>query len=327
MAHAHLAGEPAPSRPRRLGARRALRARAPPADPHLGRDGRRPTGGSRATSCSRTPTGSRPARSRSTRPRRRSGRGSRRWGRRRAAARTRTTGSRTCSASTCTAPTACSTEFQHPQVGDTIGYGANVMRLERVEPGRVLAWRSHDGNWVWSFVLDERDGTTRLVSRNRFRLPTLAARLGMLPMEPGVARDGAEDAARDQGARRAAGRVRLTSPRTSQARAVSRNGPAGEPTAEAGGPQRLAALVVERGAVRAGRRDPLRERRPVVLEVGVRRLDDELARRDRREAGPLPQRRELARAREPHRLASSGASGSSSRAASQNARSIVIPPA
>jgi hypothetical protein len=74
--------------------------------------------------------------------------------------------------------------FQHPEVGDTIGYGANVMRLERVEPGRVLAWRSADGNWVWSFVLDERDGTTRLVSRNRFRLPTLAARLGMLPMEP-----------------------------------------------------------------------------------------------------------------------------------------------
>src|SRR5580765_7561524 len=75
-------------------------------------------------------------------------------------------------------------EFQHPEVGDTIGFGANQMRLERVEPGRVLAWRSADGNWVWSFVLDERDGTTRLVSRNRFRLPTLAARLGMLPMEP-----------------------------------------------------------------------------------------------------------------------------------------------
>jgi hypothetical protein len=58
------------------------------------------------------------------------------------------------------------------------------MRLERVEPGRVLAWRSADGNWVWAFVLDERDGRTRLVSRNRFRLPTLGARLGMLPMEP-----------------------------------------------------------------------------------------------------------------------------------------------
>ena len=34
------------------------------------------------------------------------------------------------------------------------------------------------------FLLDERDGSTRLISRNRFRLPTLASRLGMLPMEP-----------------------------------------------------------------------------------------------------------------------------------------------
>jgi hypothetical protein len=76
-------------------------------------------------------------------------------------------------------------EFQHPDVGDTIGLGANRMRLERVEPRRVLAWRSEDGNWVWTFVLAEHDGTTRLISRNRFRLPTLAARIGMLPMEPG----------------------------------------------------------------------------------------------------------------------------------------------
>jgi hypothetical protein len=76
-------------------------------------------------------------------------------------------------------------EFQHPQVGDTIGLGSNRMRLERVEPERVLAWRSEDGNWVWTFVLEERDDTTRLISRNRFRLPTLAARIGMLPMEPG----------------------------------------------------------------------------------------------------------------------------------------------
>jgi hypothetical protein len=75
-------------------------------------------------------------------------------------------------------------EFQDPQPGDTIGYGPNRMRVERVEPQRVLAWRSEDGNWVWTFVLDERPGGTRLVSRNRFRLPTVATRLGMLPMEP-----------------------------------------------------------------------------------------------------------------------------------------------
>jgi hypothetical protein len=75
-------------------------------------------------------------------------------------------------------------EFQHPKVGDTIGYGANRMRAERVEPDHVLAWRSENGNWVWSFVLLERDGVTRLISRNRFRLPTLVARVGMLAMEP-----------------------------------------------------------------------------------------------------------------------------------------------
>jgi hypothetical protein len=75
-------------------------------------------------------------------------------------------------------------EFQRPRVGDTIGYGSNRMRVERVVPERVLASRSQDGNWVWAFVLDEHDGRTRLISRNRFRLPTLAARLGMLPMEP-----------------------------------------------------------------------------------------------------------------------------------------------
>ena len=59
------------------------------------------------------------------------------------------------------------------------------MLLERVEPGRVLAWRSEDGNWVWTFVLQAHDGATRLISRNRFRLSTIAARIGMLPMEPG----------------------------------------------------------------------------------------------------------------------------------------------
>jgi hypothetical protein len=75
-------------------------------------------------------------------------------------------------------------EYQHPQVGDTLGYGKNRMHFERVEPQRVLATRSEDGNWVWTFVLDEQDGRTRLISRNRFRLPTLTAKIGMVPMEP-----------------------------------------------------------------------------------------------------------------------------------------------
>ena len=76
-------------------------------------------------------------------------------------------------------------EFQSPQVGDTVDFGTNRMRLERVEPGRVLAFRSGDGNWVWTFVLEERGGATRLISRNLYRLPTLASRIAMAPMAPG----------------------------------------------------------------------------------------------------------------------------------------------
>ncbi len=76
-------------------------------------------------------------------------------------------------------------EYQHPKVGDTLGYGKNRMRTERVDPPNVLATRSEDGNWVWSFILDEQEGSTRLISRNRFRLPSLTAKIGMLPMEPG----------------------------------------------------------------------------------------------------------------------------------------------
>jgi hypothetical protein len=76
-------------------------------------------------------------------------------------------------------------EFQHPQVGDTIGFGSNRMRIALVEPERVLAWRSEDGHWVWTFVLAQEGNGTRLISRNRFRLRTLLARIGMLPVEPG----------------------------------------------------------------------------------------------------------------------------------------------
>jgi len=76
-------------------------------------------------------------------------------------------------------------EYQDPQVGDTIGFGQNRLRLEQVDENHVLAWRSEDGNWVWTFVLDPVDGHTRLISRNRFRLPRLRDRIGMLPMEAG----------------------------------------------------------------------------------------------------------------------------------------------
>ena len=76
-------------------------------------------------------------------------------------------------------------EYQHPQVGEGFGYGDNKMSFRIVQPEHVLATQSADGNWVWSFILEERDGRTRLISRNRFRLPRLRDRIGMIPMEPG----------------------------------------------------------------------------------------------------------------------------------------------
>ncbi|HJU47486.1 MAG TPA: hypothetical protein VJ689_05090 [Gaiellaceae bacterium] len=76
-------------------------------------------------------------------------------------------------------------EFQQPQIGEGFGFGANRMRYAIVEPEHVLAIRSANGNWVWTFVLAENDGRTRLISRNRFRLPRLRDRIGMIPMEPG----------------------------------------------------------------------------------------------------------------------------------------------
>jgi hypothetical protein len=76
-------------------------------------------------------------------------------------------------------------EYQHPQVGEGFGYGGNRMSFKIVEPEHVLATESADGNWVWTFVLEEQDGRTRLISRNRFRLPKLKDKIGMFPMEPG----------------------------------------------------------------------------------------------------------------------------------------------
>jgi hypothetical protein len=75
-------------------------------------------------------------------------------------------------------------QYQHPQVGEGFGYGPHKMSFKIVEPEHVLATQSADGNWVWSFILEEHDGRTRLISRNRFRLPRLRDRIGMIPMEP-----------------------------------------------------------------------------------------------------------------------------------------------
>lgn len=80
-------------------------------------------------------------------------------------------------------------EFQQLEVGDVqhLRRGEPGMRVEILEPERVLSSRSEDGNWVWTFVLAEEEGATRLISRNRIAMPgaSLAGRLGMLVMEPG----------------------------------------------------------------------------------------------------------------------------------------------
>jgi hypothetical protein len=76
-------------------------------------------------------------------------------------------------------------EFQQPVIGEGFGLGANRMSYAIVEPEHVLALRSADGNWVWTFILEGQAEKTRLISRNRFRLPKLKDKLGMIPMEPG----------------------------------------------------------------------------------------------------------------------------------------------
>jgi hypothetical protein len=80
-------------------------------------------------------------------------------------------------------------EWQNLEVGETMRGkpGGAGMRLEILEPERLLSWRSEDGDWVWTFELEEQDGSTRLLSRNRIKMGGASAgqRLGMLVMEPG----------------------------------------------------------------------------------------------------------------------------------------------
>ena len=57
------------------------------------------------------------------------------------------------------------------------------MRLERVEPEHVLARRS--GRKLAGRSSSRRRGVDAAHQSNRFRLPSLVSRIGMLPMEPG----------------------------------------------------------------------------------------------------------------------------------------------
>jgi hypothetical protein len=80
-------------------------------------------------------------------------------------------------------------EWQQLEVGEVLRSreGRPGMRVELLEPERIYSIRSEAGDWVWTFVLVPRNGSTRLISRNRIAMKGAAAgqRLGMLVMEPG----------------------------------------------------------------------------------------------------------------------------------------------
>lgn len=81
-------------------------------------------------------------------------------------------------------------EFQDLKVGDVLPVGRDGpgMKVEVLEPERLLAFQSEDRTWVWIFGLYPEDGGTRLVSRNRIWTPNVSAlgRLGnTMVMEPG----------------------------------------------------------------------------------------------------------------------------------------------
>jgi hypothetical protein len=80
-------------------------------------------------------------------------------------------------------------EWQRLEVGDVLRSGQRRlgMRVEILEPERILSNRSEAGDWVWTFALVPENGSTRLISRNRIAMKGSSAgqRLGMLVMEPG----------------------------------------------------------------------------------------------------------------------------------------------
>jgi hypothetical protein len=67
------------------------------------------------------------------------------------------------------------------------GEGKLGMRVEVLEPERVLVNRSEAGDWVWIFALEPVDGGTRLISTNRIAMKdsSAARRLGMSFMAAG----------------------------------------------------------------------------------------------------------------------------------------------
>src|SRR5689334_17342980 len=81
-------------------------------------------------------------------------------------------------------------EFQRLEVGDAFPLGKGpVIRVASIEPQRSVVFRSDDGHWVWSFTLvQQADGRTRLLSRNRISSPEagpIGRAFNTAVMEPG----------------------------------------------------------------------------------------------------------------------------------------------
>jgi len=78
-------------------------------------------------------------------------------------------------------------EFQQLKVGDEIPMPGYAMRVERLDPGRAIVFRSSNHAWVWSFELRPTNGHTRLISRNRFDTSALPVKdkLAYPIIEPG----------------------------------------------------------------------------------------------------------------------------------------------
>jgi hypothetical protein len=99
-------------------------------------------------------------------------------------------------------------EWQRLEVGDVLRSGPDRpgMRVEILEPERILSTRSEAGDWVWTFALVPENGSTRLISRNRLALQGSSAGAAAGDAGDGarIAGDGAQDAAGHQEARGAA---------------------------------------------------------------------------------------------------------------------------
>ena len=75
-------------------------------------------------------------------------------------------------------------EYQHPQVGETLGYGSNRMRFERVEPRRVLAKPFRRRQLGLELRARRARRTDPTDQPQPLPAPLLTAKIGMLPMEP-----------------------------------------------------------------------------------------------------------------------------------------------